>query len=62
LVEQQFSKIKMKKLFKEFEKPNLSDWKTQLIKELKANKSIDSTSIENEIEEFLKYIKENNYK
>jgi methylmalonyl-CoA mutase len=53
LVEQQFSKIKMKKLFEEFEKPNLSDWKTQLIKELKANKSIDSTSIENEIEELV---------
>ncbi len=40
----------MKKLFTEFEKPNLSDWKTQLINELKSNNPSDPTAFENEIE------------
>lgn len=41
----------MKKLFDAFEKPNLSDWKTKLIKELKSNNPKDPTAFENEIEE-----------
>ena len=41
----------MKKLFEAFEKPNLSDWKTQLIKELKSENTDDPTAFRNEIEE-----------
>ncbi len=41
----------MKKLFEAFEKPNLSDWKTQLIKELKSENTDDPTAFKNEIEE-----------
>ena len=41
----------MKKLFEAFEKPNLTDWKAQLIKELKSDNTNDPTSFENEVEE-----------
>lgn len=43
----------MKKLFEAFEKPNLTDWKTQLIKELKSENSADPTAFENEVEELI---------
>lgn len=43
----------MKKLFEAFEKPNLADWKTQLIKELKSENTSDPTAFENEIEELI---------
>ncbi len=43
----------MKKLFEAFEKPNLSDWKSQLIKEIKSNNASDPTAFENEIEELV---------
>ena len=45
-----FQTKRMKKLFEAFEKPNLSDWKTQLIKELKSNNPTDPTAFEDEIE------------
>ena len=41
----------MKKLFEAFEKPNLTDWKAQLIKELKSENTDDPTAFENEVEE-----------
>jgi methylmalonyl-CoA mutase len=46
-----FLSIRMKKLFEAFEKPNLTDWKAQLIKELKSDNTNDPTSFENEVEE-----------
>ena len=45
-----FQTKRMKKLFEAFEKPNLSDWKSQLIKELKSNNPSDPTAFEDEIE------------
>ena len=48
-----FQSIRMKKLFEAFEKPNLTDWKTQLIKELKSENSADPTAFENEVEELI---------
>ena len=41
----------MKKLFEAFEKPNLTDWKTQLIKELNSENPADPSAFENEVEE-----------
>ncbi len=41
----------MKKLFEAFEKPNLTDWKTQLIKELNSENTADPTAFKNEVEE-----------
>jgi methylmalonyl-CoA mutase len=43
----------MKKLFEAFEKPNLTDWKTQLIKELKSENPADPSAFENEVEELI---------
>ena len=46
-----FQSKRMKKLFEAFEKPNLTDWKTQLIKELKSDNTDNPTGFENEVEE-----------